>query len=196
MPRKARILCDEGYYHVFSRGNDKKIIYRHHEDYEKFLKIVLKYLEAFQISILHYCLMPNHFHFLLQAHQSKDMPLFMKAVLQVYACFFRIKYKTAGFVFQNRYKSKLIDKEAYLLECARYIERNPLRACLCQTADQYPWSSFSHYAKGTKDAIIGKQNPCYLALSKLEAKRQHFYHEYVEEERLYEKIIDDHFRLS
>jgi len=71
--------------------------------------------------------MPNHIHLLVQAQKAKDLPKFMQGILQVYAHYYRKKYCSAGFVFQNRYKSSFIDKDSYLLECARYIERNPLK---------------------------------------------------------------------
>jgi len=83
-------------------------------------------LDMFQINVLHYCLMPNHLHLLLQAIKATDLPKFMQRILQVYAAYFKKKYDSVGFVFQNRYKSLYIDRESYLLECARYIEKNPL----------------------------------------------------------------------
>jgi putative transposase len=140
--------------------------------------------------------MPNHIHLLIYSEKAADLPKFMQAVLQVYASFFRKVHHSSGFVFQNRYKSKLITNETYLLECARYIERNPLRAKLCQHVHEYSWSSFSHYATGSEDAIIEKNNPCFLNLSNVELTRQNYYREYIEENRPYQQIIDEYFRIS
>jgi len=196
IPRKPRTLTDEGYYHIISRGINKKKIFHRKTDYEKFLTTIQKYKKIFQISILHYCLMPNHIHLLVQTQKAEDLPKFMQVILQVYAHYFRKQYLYVGHLFQNRYLSKSIEKETYLLECARYIERNPLRANLCQCIEKYPWSSYSHYAKAVQDDIIERQNPCYLALSKCDATRQHYYREYVNQDRPYQKIVDDYFRIS
>jgi putative transposase len=105
MPRASRNLTDNGYYHVLSRGNNKKDIFCSEEDHIKFLTIISKYLEKYNISIYHYCLMPNHFHFLLKAEKAIHLPKFMQGILQSYAWHYRRRYDTVGFLFQNRYRS-------------------------------------------------------------------------------------------
>jgi len=194
MARKRRVLLDGNYYHVLTRGNDRKKIFRYKQDYNCFLKIIKKYLAKFQVSILHYCLMPNHIHLLIQAQKAKDLPKFMQAILQVYASYFRKKYNSSGFVFQNRYKSYLIEKESYLLECARYIERNPIRANIVSNLLDYHWSSFSFYVRGTDNGIIKIRDPLYLEFAKTELDCKQRYRDYVSEERPYEHIVDEVFK--
>lgn len=196
MPRTARILIDEGYYHIVTRGIDRRKLFRYPQDYKYFLGVIKKYLSKFKINILHYCLMSNHLHLLVQATKADELPKFMQAILQVYASYFRKKYKSVGFVFQNRYKSSFIEKDAYLLECSRYIERNPLRANITADLLSYPWSSFSFYVKGKVSDIITLVNPLYLELSETEEARQQYYKRYVLEERPYEHIIDKEFRIQ
>jgi len=196
MPRKPRILLDGGYYHILTRGNDRRKIFRYKQDYNYFLKIIKEYLAEFEVSILHYCLMPNHIHLLIQASKAKDLPKFMQAILQVYASYFRKKYNSVGFVFQNRYKSYFIGKESYLFECARYIERNPIRAQIAGSSLDYPWSSFSYYVKGINNGIIKYANPLYLGLAKTESERKQQYQNYVSEERPYEDIVDQAFKIQ
>jgi putative transposase len=195
MPRRPRLLVDGGYYHILTRGNDRRKLFRCKQDYNYFLKIIERYLVEFQVNILHYCLMPNHIHLLIHAQKAKDLPKFMQVTLQVYASYFRRRYRSVGFVFQNRYKSCFINKDSYLLECARYIERNPLRAKITDDFLSYPWSSFSFYSKGMGDSIIRVANPLYLGLAKTEQKRQLLYQNYVSEERPYEHIVDEVFRI-
>jgi len=190
MPRKPRILLDGGYYHILTRGNDRRKIFRYKHDYNYFLKIIKLYLAKFQVNILHYCLMPNHIHLLIQVQRAEDLPKFMQAILQVYASYFRKKYNSVGFVFQNRYKSYLIEKESYLLECARYIERNPVRAKITSNILDYPWSSFSFYARGIDNGIIKTIDPLYPDLAKTELERKQRYQNHVLEERPYEDIVD------
>ncbi len=142
MPRRPRVLVDGGYYHILTRGNDRRKLFRYRSDYRYFRDITKKYLDKFDLTILHYCLMPNHIHSLLCADNASELPKFMQGILQVYADYFRKRYDSTGFVFQNRYKSLLIEKDSYLIECGRYIERNPLRAGIVQNLSVYGFSSY------------------------------------------------------
>jgi len=187
---------DGGYYHILSRGNDKRRLFRYRQDYRIFLKVVRTYLGKFNVSILNYCFMPNHIHMLIQAQEAADLPKFMQAVLQVYASYFRKRYDSTGFVFQNRYKSLFIDKDSYLMECGRYIERNPFRAKLVDNLFEYPFSSFLFYAKGEDNGIISTKNPLYLDLAQTDAERQERYKDYVLQERPYEHIVDQAFKIE
>jgi putative transposase len=196
MPRRSRKLMDNGFYHTLTRGNDRKNIFRCEEDYLNFLTITFKYLMKYDVHIFHYCLMPNHIHFLVQASTALHLPKFMQGILQSYAWYFRKKYDSVGFVFQNRYKSLFIERESYLLECARYIERNPLRAKLTNNLFKYPWSSFSFYANGLHDVIIKHPNPGFLGLAGSQEERQRRFRDYVLEQRPYDQLLDETFRMQ
>ncbi len=195
MARQKRLLADKSYYHILTRGNDKRKIFRTQKDYKVFLRIVNSYLEKFEVHIIHYCLMNNHIHFLMYSHKAKDLPKFMQATLQTYGAYFRKNYSAVGFLFQNRYKSHRIYKDAYLLECARYIERNPLRANLVNDLSRYPWSSFMFYATGRDDTTIRKMNLLYSNLGKTPQIRQQCYLNFILKERPYEHIIDQAFKI-
>ncbi len=195
MPRQPRILIDGGYYHIVTRGIDRRRLFRYKQDYEFFLGLIRKYLPKFQLNIVHYCLMPNHIHLLTHLRQREDLARFMQIVLQVYASYYRRKYHSIGFIFQNRYKSRFIDNDGYLLECGRYIERNPLRAKITENLSSYPWSSFSFYTKGKDDGIIKYINPIYIKLGATEQERQTEYVRRTLEARPYEEIVDKEFRI-
>jgi putative transposase len=137
--------------------------------------------------------MPNHLHLLVFVEAGGDLSNFMKAVLQVYANYHRKEYDSRGFLYQNRFKSLLIEEESYLLECARYIERNPLRAGLVDDIFAWTWSSFSYYAKGIKDGIITKQNAIFTGMASSGKERQEAYVRHVLQERPYEQILDKQF---
>lgn len=195
MPRSARNLIDNGYYHIVTRGLDRRRLFRYKNDYELFLDTTVTYLKQYKVYILHYCLMPNHLHFLIKALVASDVQKFMQLILQVYAAHFRKKYNTVGFIFQNRYKSRLINNEAYLLECARYIERNPVRAGIAQGALDYSWSSYLYYAKGTVDKIVTLDNPLYINMAETEAERRKVYSSFVSQQRPYDDIVDREFKI-
>ncbi len=190
MPRNARNIESNSYYHILTRGNDRKKLFRCAGDYKYFLKLIRETLERHKVTIYHYCLMNNHVHFLIKALRPEDVPGFFKILLQRYAHYFRRRYNHTGFLFQNRYKSYLIDKESYLLECARYIERNPVRAGIVQDPGDYIWSSYLCYASDKDSGIISEPDPIYLELSGEGAYRKLRYKNYILGERPYELLVD------
>ena len=196
MPRILRELEDNGYYHILTRGNDRKKIFRQPKDCARFLYLVNEIIKKHPIVIYHYCLMKNHVHFLVKTLKAEDLPKFFQILLQRYAHYFRERYGHAGYLFQNRYKSYPITKESYLLECARYIERNPVRANFVTYPGDYRWSSFSLYAHGEKNDIIKEEDPLYLQLSEIASERQRLYKEYLLQERAYEHVIDQGLRIT
>ncbi len=195
MTRQARLLEDGGFYHVLTRGNDRKKIFRYSQDFLRFIQLVVETLEKHPVQIYHYCLMGNHIHFLIKAVKAHEVSKFFHVLLQRYAYCFRKRYQHTGYVFQNRYKSCPIEKESYLLECARYIERNPVRAKLVCQPEEYRWSSYLCYAEGRRDDIIKEMNPMYIELAETEAERRILYRGYILQERPYESIVDKGLRI-
>ena len=196
MPRKARHIIDNGYYHITTRGNDRRRVFQCDDDYVRMLDIIKLYIDKYLVQIFHYCLMPNHIHFLLQAIRSVDLPKFMQGILQVYANYFHKRYDSVGFLFQNRYKSIHIEKESYLLECARYIERNPMLAKICDDPKEYSWSSYLFYAEGKENRLIKKPNPCFSNLSGNPRDCRRMFRDFVLKEGPYDHIIDRALRMK
>jgi len=89
----------------------------------------------------------------------------------------------------------VIDNDAYLLECARYIERNPVRAKIMDDVAGYPWSSYHYYAKGSADSIITLPNSLYLAMADTDIKRREAYASFIRMQRAYDLIVDKAFRI-
>lgn len=195
MPRGARLLENDCYYHILTRGNDRKRLFRYKQDYTYFVNLAQYYLLKYPVSIYHYCLMDNHVHFLIRAIRAEHIPKFFQVILQSYVAYFRKKYDHTGYLFQNRYKSYFIDKETYLLECARYIERNPIRAKLTDAPSGYKWSSYLYYAEGLKDDIIKTPNPMYMQLAETDAERRRVYKDYILQERPYDSIVDKELKI-
>ena len=189
MARTGRIVFDDAVYHVLNRGHDRGKLFRRPEDFKMFKEILIKYKEKFTSAIYHYCLMSNHFHILLKIPHGEELALLMKGLCQTYAYYYKKQYHLSGYLFQNRYKSIVIEKDAYLLECGRYIERNPVRAEIVGGPHSYHWSSYNFYAKGRPDDII-TPNPIYLTLSAVEQERRNKYTEYVSAPRPYEELLD------
>lgn len=126
MPRREIHFVRDSFYHVFNRGSEKRTIFQSGRDYLKFRERAKENAIKFKVDILCYCLMPNHFHFLLK--QCSDIPIaiFMNTIQLGHAKFFNTKYDRVGPLFQGRFKAKVIDTDEYLLQISAYIHRNPV----------------------------------------------------------------------
>ena len=189
MSRPNRILYDNAVYHIIQRGHNKDRLFKKAEDYKIFKDYVRKYKERLRFDIYHYCIMSNHFHILLKVCRGEELPKIIHGITQSYSYYYRKGYNRTGYVYQNRYKSFIIEDDSYLLECGRYIERNPLRAGIAKDLSDYRWSSYNFYAKGIKDDII-TTNPLYLTMGHAAEERQRCYRDYILEPRPYEKVLD------
>ncbi|MEK7544240.1 MAG: transposase [Patescibacteria group bacterium] len=143
MPRGPRISYEQAFYHVYNRGVARQPIFQDANDYQKFLKrlVELKTKKGFDHSIYAYVLMPNHFHLLIQ---TRKIPIskIMTSLTTSYSMYFNKVYHRVGPLFQNRFKSKLCDKDAYFLGASRYILLNPIEAGLAKSLEDYLWSSY------------------------------------------------------
>ncbi len=153
MARPLRIEYPGAFYHVISRGNEKKAIFRKKQDYDLFLETLKDACDYFSVLIHSYCLMPNHIHLLVETKQA-NLSRFMKRLLGVYTIRFNGRHKRHGHLFGGRYKAFLIDKDNYLLELSRYIHLNPVKAKLAGHPRDYPWSSMQYFFKGANPDFL------------------------------------------
>jgi REP element-mobilizing transposase RayT len=126
MTRPLRIQYPDAFYHVTCRGNERKEIFRDQGDRNTFFKLLARSLDVFEVNLLAYALMPNHFHVLVCTPKA-NLSEFMRHFNISYTGAFNRKYQRSGHLYQGRYKSFLIDADNYLLEVSRYIHLNPLR---------------------------------------------------------------------
>ena len=149
MSRQWRIEYSGCVYHVMSRGNGRQDIFHTDRDRVVFIDYLRELSERFDIDIVAYVLMDNHYHLLLKtnaANLSKAMQWFGTC----YTKSFNINNKTGGHLFQGRFKSLVVEKNDYLLRLSCYIHRNPLRAGFVERLSDYKWSSYPVYAYGRK----------------------------------------------
>jgi REP element-mobilizing transposase RayT len=147
MSRPLRIQYPGAYYHVTSRGNEQKDIFKSDRDREKFLDYLQGSAQRYGAMIHCYCLMRNHYHLLLET-PGGNLSQIMQHINGSYTTYFNIKRKRAGHLFQGRYHAILVDADAYALELSRYIHLNPVRARAAQRPEEYVWSSYIHYLDG------------------------------------------------
>ena len=198
MPRKNRIetVFNSSVHHVVQRGVNKSGIFKVDKDCLYFEDSMKRYLKKYGITIYNYCLMPNHIHILLFTKEALLLSRFMQSLLLAYSSYYRKNYKYSGYIWQGRFKNFLIEKDSYLLECARYIERNPLRTkpALVDELGKFRWSSYNFYVKSIPDDLI-TVNPLYKLMGETHKERQGRYKEYLLTPRPYEEILDDIFRV-
>lgn len=189
MPRQPRELVDGGLYHVFNRGNDRRLLFAHPDDYRYFLNHLGWQASEHALALYHYCLMPNHFHLLVRVQHAGDLPSLMHHVQLAYARYFKKSRDFVGHVFQERFRSPRIADESYYLQCGRYIERNPVKAGMVQTAAEYPFSSASFYALGRQDRLV-TANLLYQQMGSTAEERQTRYAEFVALDEPYGDFVD------
>ncbi|MFA6321133.1 MAG: transposase [Candidatus Omnitrophota bacterium] len=154
MPRSNRLYIDHACYHIITRGNQKQIIFLDDQDFEKYLHIVRKAKRKYLISIYAYCLMHNHVHLLIEPSNAKNISNFMHWVSRGFTAYFNMKYNKVGHLWQGRFISKPILKGLYLLQCAEYIENNPLRSGVANNLMYYEWSSYKERNMTDKTSLL------------------------------------------
>ena len=165
MARPLRLEFPGALYHLTARGNARQPIYRDEADQRRFLELLGTVCDRFSWRCHAYCLMGNHYHLVIETPEA-NLSRGMRQLNGVYTQAFNRRHRKVGHLFQGRYTAILVDKDKYLLELARYVVLNPVRARLVKSAGQYPWSSYR--------AMIGKHEaPAWLETDFLLAQLAH-----------------------
>ncbi len=147
MARPLRIEYPGALYHVTSRGNEKKDIFRGIKDREKFLSYLSSAWERYGAVFHAYCLMSKHFHLMVETPLG-NLSRIMKHINGSYTTYFNLKHKRVGHLLQSRYKAILVQADTYAAELSRYIHLNPVRAKMVPSPEKYRWSSCNLYLEG------------------------------------------------
>ena len=141
MARPIRLEFPGALYHITSRGDRREDIYDDDNDREAFLSILTEVCRTYNWVCHAYCLMSNHYHLLIETPEG-NLAKGMRQLNGVYTQTYNRTHERVGHVFQGRYKAILVEKDSYLLELARYIVLNPVRANMVRSAKDWPWSSY------------------------------------------------------
>ena len=187
MPRTRRLVPDNGYVHVMCQGNNKQIIFNEKGDFDLYYNLLYSKKAENHLEINHYCLMSNHVHLIIHVTPESNLGRFMKQVNLGYSCYYKSKYNYTGHLFQGRYKSSIIDKEKYLLQCGKYIELNPVRAGYVERPGDYKYSSYNYYAFGCEDRLVS-ESPGYDQFGRITTERQKHYMDFILDEPVVEML--------
>jgi putative transposase len=128
-------------YHVINRGNGRVTVFHKPQDYEAFLSLLIEAKKRHRMKIFGFCLMPNHFHLVLEPAHQTALSQFMQWLLTSHVRRYHKHYGSSGHVWQGRFKSFPVQRDEHLITVLRYVLQNPVRASLSSTAREWPWSS-------------------------------------------------------
>jgi len=154
MPRKRRVSVGGFCYHVINRGNGRRRVFLDEEDYARFISLVRRACVHAPMRILAWCLMPNHFHFVLWPSADGELSRWMHWLLTTHVVHHAKRHRTTGRIWQGRFKAFPIQDDWHLLRVLRYVERNALRADLVRRAESWPWGSLHARVEGRGDDLL------------------------------------------
>ena len=154
MHRRVSSFMAGHYYHVYNRGAGRELIFFEPDNYIYCLQLVKKYHRKHSISVIAYCLMPNHYHFLFR--QDGDTPLskFVGVVFNAYVQAVNRQQGRTGTLFEDRFKHIYVDKETYLLQLCLYIHANPVKAGLATSLDEWPYSNYREWIQTRVGSLV------------------------------------------
>lgn len=176
MPRKPRFTLPGIPQHIIQRGHNREPCFLAEQDYRRYLEDLQTSAEKYLCRIHAYVLMTNHVHLLVTPTQEQGIAEMMQSLGRRYVYYINRTYRRSGTLWEGRYKASLIDSDAYLLTCMRYIELNPLRAQMVNHPGEYRWSSYAANAQGRTDTLLS-YHPLYIALGLTVNDRQQAYRE-------------------
>lgn len=178
MPARFTPFVNDQFYHIYNRGAEKKTIFQNKRDYSRFLKTFVYYhfegpkpkfsnfykYKLFKpnpqkkiVDIICYCLMPNHFHFLVRQLKEGGISEFVAKLTNSYTKYYNTKYDRVGALLQGQFKAVLVESDEQLLHLSRYIHLNPISSFLVKKLADYQFSSYPEYINSTKDSICSKE---------------------------------------
>jgi len=178
MARLPRISLADHPHHVVQRGNNRQAVFAADGDYEAMLELLRHESRQFGVAVHAYVLMPNHFHLLVTPASADALSPMMQAIGRRYVRGFNARHERSGTLWEGRYRSNLLQPEKYLLPCMAYFDLNPVRTRTTESAADYPWTSYRHYAGLRHDAWLAP-HPQYWTLGNTPFAREAAYAELV-----------------
>ena len=185
MARQPRFILPGYPQHVIQRGNNRHVIYVDDADYRFYKEKLLDACQRFSCRIHAYVLMTNHVHLLMTPDIEAGIGKVMQSLGRCYVQYFNRRYCRTGTLWEGRYKAALLDSDAYLFTCYRYIELNPVRAGMVLNPGDYCWSSYRCNAMGHRDSLVSPHE-LYIQLGSMETERHERYR------AIFHQSPDDH----
>ena len=143
-------------YHVYNRGCNRQDIFANEGNYVFLLRRGKSYLKDARVSVIAYCLMPNHYHFLLRSEEDEAIPRFIQRLFNSYTQAFNKQQGRSGTLFEGRAKSVLVDRDEYAVHLCRYIHLNPVRAGLVRHPEEWPYSNYLEWVERRQGTLMDR----------------------------------------
>ncbi|MCY1501129.1 Transposase IS200 like protein [compost metagenome] len=190
MPRVGRVLLPNYPHHIVQRGHNRQVVFAENADFERYLADLRELKDAFGVKVYAFCLMTNHVHLLLAPSDSLGGLRQLMKTLAARTTRYRNRLEgRSGTVWESRYKSSIVQSDTYLLACSRYIELNPVRACMVAEAGDYPWSSYALRIASAPERNWLDEDPCFKALGVTAEERRHRYADFVRQAVPSEELV-------
>ena len=149
IPRIARNCLDTSFFHVMVQGINKEYIFKNNRYIKTYSQLMKEKLNREELEMIAYCIMNNHAHILVKTEDIKKLSKYMQKVNTIYAQYYNyMEGNRVGYVFRDRYKSEPILDRRQLIQCVKYIHRNPVKANMVKNEQEYPYSSYHYYVTG------------------------------------------------
>ena len=179
MSRTARVVLPNIPVHITQRGHNHGSVFVESRDYQFYLRTLFEWKSRLGVKVYGYCLMTNHVHLLLEPSEDTDaIGLLMKRLAGRQARLANRLEERSGSLWEGRYRSSLVQTDAYLLACSRYIDLNPVRAGIVAVPEDYLWSSFRLKTDTSGPGWLDV-DPCFEMLGSTHAERAREYSRFV-----------------
>lgn len=155
MARRAREESPTGFYHVMMRGVNREKIFQLEKHKKLLIKILKEEIKEVDVEIGAYCIMDNHVHLIIKSELA-DLSELLKKVNIKFAMRYNKNCDRVGHVFQGRYRSEIILNDIHLIQAIRYVHRNPVKAGIVSSIENYKWHTYKEYLSGSSSMISGK----------------------------------------
>ena len=156
MPYRGDTFTQGQYYHIYNRGAGKGKIFVNDANYEYLLRLVKEYYQKHGATVIAYCLMPNHYHFLLRQELDEPLSKFMQVLFNSYVQALNLQQGRTGTLFEGRFKHKCVDKWEYLMVLCRYIHLNPVKAKMVARPEDWAYSNSREWIGLRDGALVDK----------------------------------------
>jgi REP element-mobilizing transposase RayT len=133
------------YYHIYNRGVTHQKIFGKRGNYTFLIRTIQKYLSFYDLTFIAYCLMPNHYHFLIRVNADDQLSPFVQRLFNAYSQAYNRQQDRTGTLFEGRAQYRLVDTTEYVLQLARYIHLNPVSAGLAKLPEEWEFSNYREW---------------------------------------------------
>jgi putative transposase len=153
MPYRGAQFTQGQYYHVYNRGAGKANIFFLEDNYRYLVRIIERSYQKYGVSMIAYCLMPNHYHFLLRQETARELSKFVNVVFNGYVQAVNVQLGRTGTLFEGRFRHKCVAEWKYLIHLCRYIHLNPVKAHLVATPEEWQYSNYQEWI-GARNGLL------------------------------------------